>query len=150
MLAEALGGPAAPVGRISASSPYIGLDFFLLDLLGSAVLFIFIEKLYPCFQAVFDHANVSASLGPLRYVVVTPNFHHWHHSQDAEAIDKNYAAHFAFLDHLFGTAVQSLRKWPDRYGVVGDYVPLGFVRQLAFPFLPLHADSPTRPPGPRR
>ncbi|MFT3955150.1 MAG: sterol desaturase family protein [Piscinibacter sp.] len=87
------------------------------------------------FQAVFNHANVSVRLGPLRYLIVTPNFHHWHHSQDDEAIDRNYAAHFAFLDHLFGTAVQSDRKWPDRYGVQGDYVPDGFFKQLAFPFV---------------
>lgn len=87
------------------------------------------------FQAVFNHANVSVRLGPLRYVIVTPNFHHWHHSQDDEAIDKNYAAHFAFLDHLFGTAVQSDRVWPDRYGVVGDYVPNGFWKQVKFPFV---------------
>src|SRR5258706_2499551 len=87
------------------------------------------------FQAVFNHANVSVRLGPLRYVIVTPNFHHWHHSQDDEAIDKNYAAHFAFLDHFFGTAVPSDRPWPAQYGVVGDYVPNGFVKQLAFPFV---------------
>ncbi|MDP1687014.1 sterol desaturase family protein, partial [Hydrogenophaga sp.] len=36
------------------------------------------------FQAVFNHANVSVRLGPLRYLIVTPNFHHWHHSQDAD------------------------------------------------------------------
>jgi sterol desaturase/sphingolipid hydroxylase (fatty acid hydroxylase superfamily) len=86
------------------------------------------------FQAVFNHANVSARLGPLRYVIVTPNFHHWHHSRDTEAIDRNYAAHFAFLDYLFGTAVTANRAWPDRYGVVGDYVPEGFFRQFLFPF----------------
>ena len=86
------------------------------------------------FQAVFNHANVSVRLGPLRYLIVTPNFHHWHHAQDDEAIDKNYAAHFAFLDHLFGTAVQSDRKWPQQYGVVGDYVPNGFWKQVMFPF----------------
>jgi sterol desaturase/sphingolipid hydroxylase (fatty acid hydroxylase superfamily) len=86
------------------------------------------------FQAVFNHANVSVRLGPLRYLVVTPNFHHWHHSQDQEALDRNYAAHFAFIDHLFGTAVQSGREWPSEYGVRGDYVPTGFWRQLGFPF----------------
>jgi len=86
------------------------------------------------FQAVFNHANVSVRLGPLRYLVVTPNFHHWHHSQDDEAIDRNYAAHFAFIDYLFGTAVKSDRKWPDQYGVVGDYVPDGFWKQVKFPF----------------
>jgi sterol desaturase/sphingolipid hydroxylase (fatty acid hydroxylase superfamily) len=87
------------------------------------------------FQAVFNHANVSVRLGPLRYLIVTPNFHHWHHSQDDDAIDRNYAAHFAFIDYLFGTAVKSDREWPERYGVQGDYVPDGFVRQLAFPFV---------------
>jgi sterol desaturase/sphingolipid hydroxylase (fatty acid hydroxylase superfamily) len=87
------------------------------------------------FQAVFNHANVSVRLGPLRHLIVTPNFHHWHHSQDNEAIDKNYAAHFAFLDHLFGTAVKSDSEWPEHYGVLGDYVPDGFFKQLAFPFV---------------
>lgn len=87
------------------------------------------------FQAVFNHANVSVRLGPLRHVIVTPNFHHWHHSQDQEALDKNYAAHFAFLDHLFGTAVKSGKAWPERYGVLGDYVPNGFFKQLKFPFV---------------
>jgi sterol desaturase/sphingolipid hydroxylase (fatty acid hydroxylase superfamily) len=86
------------------------------------------------FQAVFNHANVSARLGPLRYLIVTPNFHHWHHSQDQEALDKNYAAHYAFIDHLFGTAVKSTRLWPAHYGVLGDYVPDGFVKQFKFPF----------------
>jgi sterol desaturase/sphingolipid hydroxylase (fatty acid hydroxylase superfamily) len=87
------------------------------------------------FQAVFNHANVSVRLGPLRYLIVTPNFHHWHHSQDDEAIDKNYAAHFAFLDYAFGTAVKSDREWPAQYGVVGDYVPNGFWKQFKFPFV---------------
>lgn len=87
------------------------------------------------FQAVFNHANVSVRLGPLRYLIVTPNFHHWHHSQDQEALDRNYAAHYAFLDHLFGTAVKSEKAWPERYGVLGDYVPDGFWKQLKFPFV---------------
>ena len=86
------------------------------------------------FQAVFNHANVSVRLGPLRYVIVTPNFHHWHHSQDKEALDRNYAAHFAFLDYAFGTAVKADREWPEHYGVLGDYVPNGFLKQLVFPF----------------
>ena len=86
------------------------------------------------FQAVFNHANVHLPWGPLKYVVVTPNFHHWHHASDDEAIDKNYAAHYAFLDYVFGTAVKSTKKFPESYGVVGDYMPDGFVRQQMFPF----------------
>lgn len=86
------------------------------------------------FQAVFNHANVHLPWGPLKYLIVTPDFHHWHHASDDEAIDRNYAAHYAFIDYLFGTAVKSTKKFPQRYGVVGDYMPDGFVRQQLFPF----------------
>ncbi len=90
---------------------------------------------FVAFQAVFDHANVSVNPGLFKYVFVTPNFHHWHHSQDREALDKNYAAHFSFLDYIFGTAVDSQKMWPEKYGVLGGYVPQGFVRQFMFPFV---------------
>jgi sterol desaturase/sphingolipid hydroxylase (fatty acid hydroxylase superfamily) len=97
------------------------------------------------FQAVFNHANVHLSWGPLKYLLVTPDFHHWHHASDEEAIDRNYAAHYAFLDYLFGTAVTSKNKFPEKYGVVGDYMPDGFVRQQLFPFRgntkPVQADD---------
>ena len=97
------------------------------------------------FQAVFNHANVHLPWGPLKYVLVTPDFHHWHHASDDEAIDRNYAAHYAFLDYLFGTAVTSKKKFPEKYGVVGDYMPDGFVRQQLFPFRgstwPVQADE---------
>lgn len=89
---------------------------------------------FVAFQAVFDHANVSVNPGWLRYIFVTPNFHHWHHSQDREALDKNYAAHYSFLDYIFGTAVNSQKMWPKRYGVLGDYVPKGFLKQFVWPF----------------
>ena len=85
------------------------------------------------FHAVFNHANVSVNIGWLRYVIVTPNFHHWHHGSERAAIDRNYAAHFAFLDYLFGTAVRSERAWPEQYGVVGETVPRGFWGQLLYP-----------------
>ena len=86
------------------------------------------------FQAVFNHANVHLPWGPLKYLIVTPDFHHWHHSSDDIAIDKNYAAHFALIDHLLGTAIKGQTGFPEKYGVVGDYVPDGFTKQLMFPF----------------
>jgi len=67
-------------------------------------------------------------------VVVTPNFHHWHHSQARAALDRNFAAHFTFLDTLFGTAIKIDRPWPQRYGVKDDYVPGGLLAQIWFPF----------------
>ncbi|MCK5726485.1 MAG: sterol desaturase family protein [Thiotrichaceae bacterium] len=85
-------------------------------------------------QAVFNHANVQFKFGWLQYIIVTPQFHHWHHSSDKAAIDKNYAAHFSFLDYLFGSAVKGQKEWPKEYGVVGDYIPEGLWKQQLFPF----------------
>jgi sterol desaturase/sphingolipid hydroxylase (fatty acid hydroxylase superfamily) len=90
------------------------------------------------FQAVFNHANVALpalfARAPLKWLIVTPDFHHWHHSSEREAIDRNYAAHFAFIDYLFGTAVKSDRRFPGHYGVLGDYMPGSYLRQQLFPF----------------
>jgi sterol desaturase/sphingolipid hydroxylase (fatty acid hydroxylase superfamily) len=86
------------------------------------------------FQAVFNHANVHLRWGPLKYLFVTPDFHHWHHSSDDVAIDKNYAAHYAFLDHLFGTAIKGQTGFPEKYGVQGDYMPESYIEQVKFPF----------------
>jgi sterol desaturase/sphingolipid hydroxylase (fatty acid hydroxylase superfamily) len=46
MGAELLGGPSVPVADFPDHTPYLGIDWLILDLLGSAVLFIFIEKLF--------------------------------------------------------------------------------------------------------
>jgi sterol desaturase/sphingolipid hydroxylase (fatty acid hydroxylase superfamily) len=97
------------------------------------------------FQAVFNHANVHLPWGPLKYVLVTPDFHHWHHSSEKAALDKNYAAHFAFLDYLFGTVAKTPTAFPEHYGVLGDYMPAGFIRQQMFPFVWREGDPA---PGP--
>lgn len=67
------------------------------------------------FQAVFNHANVHIPWGPLKYIIVTPDFHHWHHSSDQAALDRNYAAHFSFLDYIFRTVVVTKEKFPEKY-----------------------------------
>lgn len=86
------------------------------------------------FQAVFGPRERAPSLGPLRYLIVTPDFHHWHHSSEKVAIDKNYAAHFAFIDYLFGTAVKTDRQFPEKYGAVGSRLPDGYLKRQVYPF----------------
>ncbi len=84
--------------------------------------------------SVFIHANLSFDMGNWRYVFTTPQFHHWHHGADEEAIDKNFAVHFPVLDMLFGTFLMPGTRWPDSYGVNGEAVPMSFVKQLTYPF----------------
>ena len=86
------------------------------------------------FQAGLVHANFGMNFGPLKYVFNTPQFHHWHHASDREAVDTNYAAHLPVIDRLFGTYHMPADRWPEKYGVIGDPLPKGIVRQFFYPF----------------
>src|SRR5690242_11507457 len=50
VVAVALGGSRVPVGNFPDNTPYIGLDWFILDLLGSTLIFIVLEKLFPLYR----------------------------------------------------------------------------------------------------
>lgn len=86
------------------------------------------------FQAGLAHANVGIDFGPLKYVFNTPQFHHWHHSSEREAVDRNYAAHLPVIDWIFGTYHMPARRWPAKYGVIDEKLPKGICRQFLYPF----------------
>ncbi len=83
------------------------------------------------FQAVFIHSNVRFKFGPLRFLLATPQFHHWHHS--AVLYNKNFAVHLPFIDKLFGTYHLPKDEWPGEYGIQGSPVPDGYIDQIAYP-----------------
>lgn len=85
-------------------------------------------------QAVFVHANVNWKFGWLDYLIVTPRYHHWHHSDDPAHADTNYAVHLPVIDMLFGSFKLPPKAWPDSYGVIGGDVPEGFLPQFVYPF----------------
>ena len=82
---------------------------------------------------MYIHANVRHRWPVLRRVLTTPEFHHWHHAAEAEAVDKNFAVLLSFVDSMFGTAYRPDR-WPSRYGVVDGQPPMEYLGQLTFPF----------------
>jgi len=96
-------------------------------------------------QATFIHANVRWEFRPVRGLVATTCFHHWHHGAEREAVDKNFAVHTPVWDRLFGTYFMPDR-WPGSYGLAGgDPVPGGWFRQLVHPFRrPAGADAKPR------
>jgi sterol desaturase/sphingolipid hydroxylase (fatty acid hydroxylase superfamily) len=68
------------------------------------------------YWAYFIHANVSWRFGWLEWLISTPAFHHWHHTNDGpEVINKNYAALLPWVDQCFGTLYLP-REWPAKYG----------------------------------
>jgi sterol desaturase/sphingolipid hydroxylase (fatty acid hydroxylase superfamily) len=56
----------------------------------------------------FAHANLNVHLGPLNYLINSPELHTWHHVHpDHGPQDRNFAITFSLWDWLFGTAY-----WP--------------------------------------
>ena len=95
---------------------------------------IFAYLIFISVQSVLIHSNIKVKVGWLRYVIVTPQFHHWHHASDAEAIDKNYAAHTPIFDMMFGTWHLPKDRWPVKYGTVKP-IPGGMLGQFLHPFV---------------
>lgn len=88
-------------------------------------------------QAVFIHSNVRFRFGPLRLLVATPQFHHWHHSKTL--YDRNFAVNLPIIDMIFGTYHLPRNEWPEAYGLEGNPVPEGYVGQLTYPLTPRRA-----------
>ncbi|MEW5861197.1 MAG: sterol desaturase family protein [Cyanobacteriota bacterium] len=89
--------------------------------------------LFGAFEAFFIHANIKIRFGWLRWVIATPEFHHWHHTADRKLYDKNFAAQLPILDLVFGTLYMPAGKMPEKYGI-SDPVPSGYLGQILYPF----------------
>ena len=102
------------------------------------------------FHAVLIHANFGAGLRWLDPVLVTPRYHHFHHGDEAAAIDKNFAVHLPVLDRLFGTHFLPETRWPQAYGVADGIVARTYLAQVFRPFASGRRSRPSSPPASRR
>lgn len=83
-------------------------------------------------QSIVIHSNNRIGLGPLKWIFATPQFHHWHHANQPEALDKNFAGQLVFLDWIAGT-LHMPRGTPARYGT-DEPVPKRYDGQVLYPF----------------
>lgn len=79
------------------------------------------------------HTNTRLTIGPLRRLIGSPEFHHWHHSNELDARDRNFAAIISFWDFAFGTAFLPRGRTPKIYGI-DDPVPPNYIDQVFHPF----------------
>ena len=84
-------------------------------------------------HATWAHCNYGPTIKWLEPFLVQPRYHHWHHTSQPEAIDRNFAIHFPWIDRLFGTHYLPEDKWPDHYGLNNETIPAGFWRQTFYP-----------------
>lgn len=99
---------------------------------------------FTAWYAVFLHANLGWCFGPLRFVIASPAFHRWHHTSEAEGLDKNFGGIVALWDVLFGTYYLPAGRVATVFGT-DDPVPDGFLGQLAYPLRPGRRRPAARP-----
>jgi sterol desaturase/sphingolipid hydroxylase (fatty acid hydroxylase superfamily) len=110
-----------------------GLTYVPIFVLGFSNAALMVYVFLVAAQATFIHANVRWQFRAVRRLVATPAFHHWHHSADREAVDKNFSVHTPIWDILFGTYYLP-EQWPTQYGVSGRRdIPSSWIKQLTYP-----------------
>jgi sterol desaturase/sphingolipid hydroxylase (fatty acid hydroxylase superfamily) len=82
--------------------------------------------------ALFQHANVRLRFPGVRWVINTPEWHHWHHAIDDDARDKNFG--LPVVDKIFGTAYLPKDRRPVGFGTRSPVPADGYLRHLAYPF----------------
>lgn len=95
--------------------------------------------------AIFQHANVRLRFPVVRWIVPTPEWHHWHHATDAAARDTNFG--LPAIDKVFGTAYLPRGRQPRGFGIDDPVPPQGYVAHLRYPFV-RGAAWPDLPPVP--
>lgn len=82
--------------------------------------------------AITVHANVTTRIGVLKWVIANPEFHHWHHANEPEAIDRNFSGALPLIDLMLGTAFLPRGRRPSRYGI-DEPVAESYAGQLLHP-----------------
>ncbi|MGA2421300.1 MAG: sterol desaturase family protein [Candidatus Acidiferrum sp.] len=85
-------------------------------------------------HATWTHCNFGPDAKWLEGFLVMPRYHHWHHTSQQEAIDRNFAIHFPWIDRIFGTYYFP-KEWPERYGLAGEEISPSFLGQTIEPFI---------------
>jgi sterol desaturase/sphingolipid hydroxylase (fatty acid hydroxylase superfamily) len=82
---------------------------------------------------LWAHLNVRWRLRPLQRLILTPEFHHWHHADEPDAINHNYSTLLPVWDIVFGTYFHAGDRRPAVYGV-SEPIPANVPAQLLHPF----------------
>lgn len=83
-------------------------------------------------QALLIHSNTRLRFGPLKWILASPEYHHWHHANEPDAYDRNFAAQLSVIDLIAGTLFMPKHR-PRAYGI-NEPMPHIYPLQLLQPF----------------
>lgn len=93
------------------------INFVVLYVIGFSAEGMAIAMILKNFNNYFVHSNIVLDYPkPLKYILVSPNMHRWHHALEPEAHNKNFCVVFAFVDYIMGTYYVPDKALPKGYG----------------------------------
>ncbi len=111
----------------------VAAPFFLLIAAGFDATFTGVLAIVQVLTGLFLHANVRWRLKPLQRIVITPEFHHWHHTNEPDAHHANYSVFLPLWDIVFGTYFMPVDRRPQVYGI-DEFMAPTLLGQLGHPF----------------
>jgi sterol desaturase/sphingolipid hydroxylase (fatty acid hydroxylase superfamily)/protein-S-isoprenylcysteine O-methyltransferase Ste14 len=133
-----------PVDQIFSNT----LSILPLWLMGFSLEALVIHQMIYQTHALLLHSNLRVRFGPLKWLVASPEYHHWHHANEREAYDRNFAAQLSIIDVIAGTMFLPVRRQPKSYGL-NTVMPRFYPLQLLHPFRSLAASSAQASPSSR-
>jgi sterol desaturase/sphingolipid hydroxylase (fatty acid hydroxylase superfamily) len=117
---------------------YRTLEYIPLAMIGFGINDFLLVHLFTIAIGHLNHANIYLPLGPLKYILNSPQMHIWHHAEELPEKYRhgmNFGITLSLWDYLFGTASipKNGRDIPLGFERVKQF-PKGFFGQLLFPF----------------
>lgn len=87
---------------------YRVFEYLPLAMIGFGIDDFFVVHLFALAIGHFNHSNLYLPLGPLRYLLNSPQMHIWHHARhwpESHPYGINFGLTLSVWDYLFGTAV---------------------------------------------
>ncbi len=116
---------------------YRSIEYLPLAMIGFGIQDFILVHLFTLTIGHLNHANIYLPLGPLQYLLNSPQMHIWHHSKELPkgSYGVNYGITLSVWDYLFGSVwmPRNGRDIPLGFDDVERY-PHGFWGQLVKPF----------------
>jgi sterol desaturase/sphingolipid hydroxylase (fatty acid hydroxylase superfamily) len=107
-----------------------------LAILGTPTEVLALFDSFAIVHLMLQHSNVRLRHGLLNHIFATAEFHRWHHSNQRDGGESNYASFFSLWDHIFRTF--RMPHADQTAGAVGLYdgstMPDGWLDQVRHPF----------------
>lgn len=104
-----------------------------LYLLGLSTEALAIYAMFSSAIAFFIHANIRVRFPILKWIIATPEFHHWHHDRHPKLSAQNLAVQLPFLDYIFGTWHMPENEQSQDYGTKLN-TETSYINHLIYPF----------------